>query len=144
MNREYIFQNKGDFGTRIMIWYGANAIPINYRDITLDREFVDKSFYKFIPIDEHLVWTEDHKNFLKPLLDESVKLKVCGSLMFYQPKKEYKPRKIHDIMIFDVTPYNDAKISYSNTFPDSLNSIYNFIFAKRFWKIYCGLENRFI
>ena len=134
MNREYIFQINRDFGTRIMIWYSANSIPINYRDPKLNRALIDKNLYSFMPIDQHFVWTEDHKSFLKPLVHNDVNLRVCGSLMFYQPQKEYKPNKIYDIIIFDVTPYNDKKTSYNNTFPDSFNSIYNFIYAKEFLK----------
>jgi hypothetical protein len=132
MNLEYIFQIDGDFGTRTMIWYSANSIPINYRDPKLKRALVDKNLYSFMPIDQHFVWTEDHKNFLEPLFDKNVNVKVCGSLMFYQPQKKYNSNKIHDLMIFDVTPYNDLQIHYNDTFPGSLNSIYNFVYSKGF------------
>jgi hypothetical protein len=132
MNREYIFQIDGDFGTRVMIWYSANSIPINYRDPKLNRALVDKNLYSFMPIDQHFVWTEDHKNFLKPLLHKDINVKVCGSLMFYQPKNKYNLNKIHDLMIFDVAPYNDLQIHYNSKFPGSFNSIYNFVYCKRF------------
>jgi len=52
--------------------------------------------------------------------------------MFYQPQKKYNSNKIHDLMIFDVAPYNDLQIHYNDTFPGSLNSIYNFVYSKGF------------
>ena len=143
MNKEYIFQINEGFGTRIMIWYSANSIPINYRDPKLNRALIDKNLYSFMPIDQHFIWTEDHKNFLKPLLHSHVDLKVCGSLMFYQPQKEYKPNKIHDLLIFDVTPYNDTKTSFNSKFPDSFNSIHNYVYAKGFLKDILWVREQF-
>jgi len=132
MNTEYIFQFYKKFGKRIMIWYSANSIPLEYLDSTLNRAAVSKQIYKYMSIDEHLVWTQDHKNYLKSVLPSKTTIKVCGSLMFYLPKHEYANNKIYDILIFDVTPYNKNKISYTSKYPDSLNSIYNSIYAIKF------------
>ena len=132
MNSEYIFQMYKKFGKRTMIWYSANSIPLEYLDSTLNRAVVNKQIYKYMPIDEHLVWTQDHRNYLKSVLPSNATIKVCGSLMFYLPKHEYADNKIYDILIFDVTPYNENKISYTNRYPDSLNSIYNSFYAIKF------------
>jgi polysaccharide biosynthesis PFTS motif protein len=132
MNKEFIFQISRNFGSRIMIWYSANSIPINYRYPKSNRALSDQNLYSFLPIDQHFVWTEDHRNYLKSQLPHYVNLKVCGSLMFYQPQKKYNLNKIRELMIFDVVPYNDLKTSYNSIYPDSFNSIFNFTYAKSF------------
>lgn len=132
INSEYIFQLPRKFGKRTMIWYSANSIPIEYRDSSLSRATVDEQIYRLLPIDEHLVWTEDHRNYLQSLGLHDVNIKICGSLLFYLPKIAAKQDKVYDLMIFDVTPYGPNKISYMNIFPDSQNSIYNSLHAKKF------------
>jgi polysaccharide biosynthesis PFTS motif protein len=132
MNSDYIFQYYKTFGKRTMIWYSANAIPINYRNQNLKRAIVDSNIYKYISIDEHLVWTEDHKKYLSSVLVAGTSIKVCGSLMFYQPKTTPKSFKIYDLLIFDITPYNENKISYTSEYSDTFNSIYNRTHAMKF------------
>jgi polysaccharide biosynthesis PFTS motif protein len=116
-----------------MIWYSANSIPIdNYRNTSLPRANANEVAYEVLPIDEHLVWSEDHKKYLALGVSIGTIIRVCGSLMFYLPKKPLKTNKIFDLLVFDVTPYADIKGPDFNKIPDSQNSINNSISAKKF------------
>lgn len=124
MNHEYIFQLYKKFGKRTMIWYSANSIPIEYLESTLSRVTFDTQIYKYTAIEEHLVWTEDHRDYLKTVVKPGTSIKVCGSLMFYLPKIESKNPKTCDLLIFDITPYNENRTTNNSKYPDSFNTIY--------------------
>ncbi len=132
INFDYAFQVSSNIGKRVMIWYSANSIPIKYRDKALPRFKMDENIYKLMLIDKHLVWTKEHKNYLSNLVLPGVEISVCGSMMFYAPKVALKTIKTYDILIFDVTPYNESKSSFSSIYPDVLNSIYNSTHSIRF------------
>ena len=132
-NLAYVFELNLQFGKRIMIWYSANSIPIdNYRNTNLPRANANEVAYEVLPIDEHLVWSEDHKKYLAMFVSIGTIIRVCGSLMFYLPKKPLKTNKIFDLLVFDVTPYADIKGPDVNKITDFQNSIYNSISAKKF------------
>ena len=132
INLAYAFQINAHLGKRMMIWYSANSIPIKYRDNTLPRFKIDETLYQFMSIDKHLVWTKSHKDYLTNLVLPGVEILVCGSMMFYLPKVSLKPKINYDILIFDVSPYNDTKTSFFSIYPDALNSIYNSAHAIEF------------
>jgi polysaccharide biosynthesis PFTS motif protein len=60
-------------------------------------------------IDEHWVWTEKHKSYLKHFTRAQILVKK--SLMFYEPERQKTLNNTFDVVIFDVTPKKDVNIS---------------------------------
>jgi len=120
----YVFERNLQLGSRLMIWYSANSIPINYKSKSLRRVQDDEKIYKTLPIDKHLVWSDSHKHYLESILDPGASVKVCGSLMFYLPSKNLKAEKVYDLLIFDVTPYSSKHKDPIHQLSFNKNSIY--------------------
>ena len=121
----YIFERNLNFGKRLMIWYSANSVPINYRNKDLVRFHPNEKIYECMPLDLHYVWNKTHKDYLDSVIDPPMLVEVCGSLMFYLPQEEIAVAKVYDIVIFDVTPYEPTFKDGFDKIPFSQNSIYN-------------------
>ena len=128
----YIFDRNLQFGKRLMIWYSANAVPINYRDKNLVRTHFNEKNFEFMPLDLHYVWNQPHKDYLDSVTNPLIPVEVRGSLMFYLPQNEKGLTKVYDIVIFDVTPYELSRKSDFDQIPIGQNSIYNSYFAIKF------------
>jgi polysaccharide biosynthesis PFTS motif protein len=128
----YIFDRNLQFGKRLMIWYSANAVPINYRDKNLVRTHFNEKNFEFMPLDLHYVWNQPHKDYLDSVTNPLIPVEVRGSLMFYLPQNEKSLTKVYDIVIFDVTPYELSRKSDFDQIPIGQNSIYNSYFAIKF------------
>ena len=100
-----------------MIWYSSNSVPIKYKKSNLERFTLNPAVYKDMQIDEHWVWTKKHKQFLTKHTDAKVLVKQ--SLMFYDFEEDRSSEKSYDVLIFDVTPHNDEKISNNSIFTSS-------------------------
>jgi polysaccharide biosynthesis PFTS motif protein len=121
----YIFERNLHFGKRLMIWYSANSVPINYRNKDLVRFHPNEKIYECMPLDLHYVWNQTHKDYLDSVIDPPITVEVRGSLMFYLPQEEIAVIKVYDIVIFDVTPYEPTFKDGFDKIPFSQNSIYN-------------------
>jgi len=146
-NLPYIFDSDLHLGKRIMIWYSANSVPINYRDKNLERTNFNEKYFEFMPLDLHLVWNQLQKDYLDSVISPPIPVEVRGSLMFYLPQEQKISTKEYDIMIFDVTPYESSRKSEFDNIPISQNSIYSDHFATKFlqdllWSIR-EIEGRF-
>ena len=128
----YIFERDLQFGKRLMIWYSANSVPINYRDKKLERTYVNKKIYESMPLDLHYVWNQSHKNFLDSVINPPIPVEVRGSLMLYLPQEKRILTKVYDIVIFDVTPYEPSFKSDFDKISFSQNSIYSSYYATKF------------
>ena len=112
-----IFEYKKMRAKRLMIWYSSNSVPFKYNKANLDRFTLNPSVYKDMRIDEHWVWTKKHKQFLTKHTDAKVLVKQ--SLMFYDFEEDRSSKKSYDVLIFDVTPYNDEKIGNNSIYTSS-------------------------
>ena len=128
----YIFDRNLQYGKRLMIWYSANTVPINYRDKNLERTHFDEKIYESMPLDLHYVWNQSHKDYLDSVIDPPIPVEVRGSLMFYLPQEEQILTKVYDIVIFDVTPYESSHKSDFDKISFNQNSIYSDYFATKF------------
>lgn len=131
-NLPYIFDRDLHIGKRIMIWYSANSVPINYRDKNLERTHFDEKNFEFMPLDLHLVWNQLQKDYLDSVINPPIPVEIRGSLMFYLPQEEKISTKKYDMVIFDVTPYEPSRKSEFDKIPISQNSIYSDYFATKF------------
>lgn len=93
---------------RLMIWYSANSIPIEYKKKS-ERFMINPTAYKNIRVDEHWVWTHENKRFLSTLT--RAKILVKNSLMFYEADGKSIFTQNIDILIFDSTPHGDANVT---------------------------------
>ena len=112
-----IFEYKKIRAKKLMIWYSSNSVPIKYKKSNLERFTLNPAVYKDMQIDEHWVWTKKHKQFLTKHTDAKVLVKQ--SLMFYDFEEDRSSKKSYDVLIFDVTPHNDEKISNNSIFTSS-------------------------
>jgi hypothetical protein len=87
---------------KIMIWYSASAIK---HDVS--QFYIDDSFYEFLPIDYHYVWTLEHKLYLDRIT-KKVNI-VVGPQLFYLSTQSMILKKRKVIALFDITP-TDWKI----------------------------------
>ena len=118
-----IFEYNNSRGIRLMIWYSANSIPLQYKKVELLRYTTNPVVYDNMQIDEHWVWTKENKQYLRKFTDARILLK--GSLMFYDFDGHKSAEKVRDIIIFDVTPKNDAQIQDTTIYTTS--EMMNFI-----------------
>jgi len=128
----YIFERDLQLGKRLMIWYSANSVPIDYRDKNLERFRVSEKIYESMPLDFHYVWNQSHKDYLDSVIKPPIPVEVRGSLMFYLPREGMIFNKVYDIVIFDVTPYESSFKSDFEKISFSQNSIYSGYFAIKF------------
>lgn len=112
-----IFEYKKMRAKKLMIWYSSNSVPIKYKKANLERYTVNSAVYKDMQIDEHWVWTKKHKQYLTKHTDAKVLVKQ--SLMFYDFEEDRSSKKSYDVLIFDVTPYNDEKITNNSIYTSS-------------------------
>ena len=112
-----IFEYKNMKVKRLMIWYSSNSVPIEYKKPNLERFTINPLVYNKMRIDEHWVWTKEHKQFLIKHTD--VKVLVKQSLMFYDSKEDRSSKRSYDVLIFDVTPHSDEKIHNDSIFTSS-------------------------
>ena len=107
-----IFEFKNQVGKRIMVWYSSNSIPIKYKGVKHKRFQLNPAVYKTMCIDEHWVWTRQHKNYLTKHIQAKVLVKK--SMMFYQAELSKNSNKVYDVTIFDVTP-STSEVIYANS-----------------------------
>ena len=112
-----IFEYKNMRVKKLMIWYASNAVSIKYKKDNLERFAINPAIYNYMRIDEHWVWTKKHKQFLAKHTD--AKILVKQSLMFYDAEEDGSSKRSYDIVIFDVTPFSDKKISNNSIFTSS-------------------------
>jgi len=103
-----VFEYTNIDAKKIMIWYSSNSVPIQYKNSKVKSFSINPEVYMSMKIDEHWVWTQEHRDYLSEF--SSAKILVKKSLMFYEPEKCQNINKIYDVVIFDVTPYMDIKI----------------------------------
>lgn len=104
-----IFEYKNMGAKKLMIWYSSNSVPFKYKKANLERVRFNPAVYNDMRIDEHWVWTKKHKQYLTKHAD--VKVSVKQSLMFYGSEEDRSSERSYDVLIFDVTPHSDEKIS---------------------------------
>ena len=118
-----IFEYKNFTAKKFMIWYSSNSVPIEYKKEKLKRFTINPTVYINMRIDEHWVWTKEHKNYLSKY--SQAKILVKQSLMFYTAKNLKTSNKKIDVLVFDVTPVNDIKITRNSIYTtrESINFI---------------------
>jgi len=109
-----IFEFKDLVGKRYMVWYSSNSIPIKYKEIKFKRFQINPAIYKNMCIDEHWVWTKQHKDYLGKY--SQARIIVKKSMMFYESEISKDLNDIYDIVIFDVIPHNDMKITNNSVY----------------------------
>jgi polysaccharide biosynthesis PFTS motif protein len=109
-----IFEYRNIGAKKIMIWYSANSIPFDYKNKRAKRYSINPWVYTSMRIDEHWVWTKEHKAYLSKI--SPAKVLVKKSLMFYEPEESKNITKIYDLVIFDITPRADIKITRNSIF----------------------------
>ena len=118
-----IFEYKNFPAKKFMIWYSSNSVPIKYKKKELKRFTISPTVYTDMKIDEHWVWTKEHKKYLSKY--SQAKILVKQSLMFYGPENLYASNKKIDILVFDVTPVNNTEIARNSIYTtrESVNFI---------------------
>lgn len=109
-----IFEFKVLVGKRYMVWYSSNSIPIKYKDTKFKGFQINPTIYKNMCIDEHWVWTKQHKNYLSKY--SQARIIVKKSMMFYESEISKNLNNIYDIVIFDITPHNDLNITNNSVY----------------------------
>jgi polysaccharide biosynthesis PFTS motif protein len=103
-----IFEYRNIDVNKIMIWYSSNSVPIPYKNDRLKRFSINPAVYTNMRINEHWVWTKEHKVYLSKI--SPAKVLVKKSLMLYEPEESKNTNKIYDVVIFDVTPHTNPEI----------------------------------
>jgi len=109
-----IFEYENFTAKKFMIWYSSNSVPIEYKNKKLKRFTINPSVYIDMRIDEHWVWTEEHKNYLSKYSKATILVKQ--SLMFYNSENLNASSKIIDVLVFDVTPMDNTEITRNSIF----------------------------
>jgi len=109
-----IFEYENFTAKKFMIWYSSNSVPIEYKNKKLKRFTINPSVYIDTRIDEHWVWTEEHKNYLSKYSEAIILVKQ--SLMFYNPENLNASGKIIDVLVFDVTPTDNTEITRNSIY----------------------------
>lgn len=109
-----IFEYKDLVGKRYMVWYSSNSIPIKYKQVKFKGFQINPAIYKNMCIDEHWVWTKHHKDYLAKY--SQARIIVKKSMMFYKSEISNNLDNIYDIVIFDVTPHNNRKITNNSIY----------------------------
>jgi polysaccharide biosynthesis PFTS motif protein len=108
------FEFKKINAKKLMIWYSSNSVPIRFKNSNLERYEINPVIYKNMSIDEHWVWTKEHKSYLDKYSNAQILVK--HSLMFYEADKSINSKPIFDVLIFDVTPGIDAQITKNSIY----------------------------
>lgn len=99
---------------RSMLWYSTNSIAIQNRKT---QAMFDPNHFRLENIDNHFVWTTEHKKFLMKL-NPNAEVTVAGSILFVPTQSVATNNRIicTDIVIFDVTPFNGlgVELFYTN------------------------------
>jgi polysaccharide biosynthesis PFTS motif protein len=106
-----------------MVWYSSNSVPFKYKGEKLKRSVINLAVYANMRIDEHWVWSKDHKNFLSKYCH--AKILVKRSLMFYTAEGSKTPIKTIDVLVFDITPQENTEISQNSIY--TAEEMINFI-----------------
>ena len=109
-----IFEFKDLVGKRYMVWYSSNSIPIKYKEVKFKRFQINPAIYEDMCIDEHWVWTKQHKDYLGKY--SQARIIVKKSMMFYESEISKNLNNYYDIVIFDVTPHNNRKITNNSIY----------------------------
>ena len=112
-----IFEYENFSAKKFMIWYSSKSIPIEYKKEHLKRFIVNPTVYNDMRIDEHWVWTKEHKNYLSKY--SQAKILVKQSLMFYTAEDVKAINKKIDVLVFDVTPMNNTEITRNSIYTTS-------------------------
>lgn len=118
-----VFEYESFTAKKFMIWYSSNSVPIKYKKEELKRFTINPTVYTDMRIDEHWVWTKEHKKYLSKY--SQAKILVKQSLMFYGPENLNASSKKIDVLVFDVTPFNNTEITRNSIYTtrESVNFI---------------------
>jgi polysaccharide biosynthesis PFTS motif protein len=118
-----IFEYENFTAKKFMIWYSSNSVPIKYKKEELKRFTINPTVYVNMRIDEHWVWTKEHKKYLSAY--SQAKILVKQSLMFYTAENLKASNKKIDILVFDVIPVNKVEITRNSIYTtrESVNFI---------------------
>ena len=118
-----VFEYESFTAKKFMIWYSSNSVPIKYKKEELKRFTINPTVYTDMRIDEHWVWTKEHKKYLSKY--SQAKILVKQSLMFYGPENLNASSKKIDVLVFDVTPSNNTEITRNSIYTtrESVNFI---------------------
>lgn len=124
-----VFEYENFHAKKFMIWYSSNSVPIEYKKIKLKRFTINPIVYINMRIDEHWVWTQEHKNYLSKY--SKAKVLVKQSLMFYTLENLKATNDKIDVLVFDVTPVNNIEITRNSiyTTKESINFINEIIYC---------------
>jgi polysaccharide biosynthesis PFTS motif protein len=93
-------------------YYSINNTPINYKLITKSNQISFNNYYKFLYIDNHLLWNYHHKNSLSKLsLIYGNKIITKPYIYYLDSFSPLIKNKTINIIIFDVQPYRDVSKS---------------------------------
>ena len=118
-----IFEYETFKAKKLMIWYSSNSIPIKYKNEKLNRFVINPATYLNMQINEHWVWTKEHKDYLSNYCQ--AKILVKKSLMFYTVENSITSNKIIDLLVFDVTPASNPAITSNSIY--TTKEVINFI-----------------
>jgi polysaccharide biosynthesis PFTS motif protein len=109
-----VFEYENFTAKKFMIWYSSNSVPIEYKKEKLKRFVINPTVYINMRIDEHWVWTKEHKNYLSNY--SQAKILVKQSLMFYTAENLKASNTKIDVLVFDVTPVNYTEITRNSIY----------------------------
>lgn len=104
---------------KYMLWYSENSRPISSKtEKKLRNELQD--FVSISYIQKHLVWTTEFANYLER--EYRVNCEAVGPILFYRNKSS-RSANPKDLLIFDVTPFENAKADSVYSSKNMLNFI---------------------
>jgi polysaccharide biosynthesis PFTS motif protein len=109
-----VFEYENFTSKKLMIWYSSNSVPIEYKKEKLKRFVINPIVYINMRIDEHWVWTKEHKNYLSNY--SQAKILVKQSLMLYTAENLIANNEIIDVLVFDVTPADNPDITRNSIY----------------------------
>ncbi|EMF88666.1 hypothetical protein LEP1GSC005_1220 [Leptospira santarosai str. ST188] len=117
----YFDKNRFKNFTTIMLWYSVNSKWFKYKkELGFPNETLAPLF-KFMQLDEHYVWNNDQKDWVKKI-NSDANIKVFGPILFDNPKQKITPGLIKtdsfNLVIFDIAPLIDdaARNIYAHSF----------------------------
>ncbi len=110
--------------------YGQNAIPFLYKDDQVAGIFPP---FRHVKVDEHWVWTEGYKSFIKETGHKGP-IHVVGPIVWYLPEKNEIKRigKKITIAVFDVAPVYQSVA-------DKMGIIYYYYTANKLIEFLAGI-----
>ncbi|QCO33566.1 polysaccharide biosynthesis PFTS motif protein [Leptospira interrogans] len=117
----YFDKNRFKNFTTVMLWYSVNSKWFKYKK---ELGFPNETFtplFKFMQLDEHYVWNNDQKDWIKKI-NSDANIRMFGPILFDNPKQKITSglieSKSFNLVIFDVAPLKDdaARNIYAHSF----------------------------